>query len=195
MLSVLLMVAGLFLAIRRANRFAAPDTEKEKPQALGRHGSAVETRSGPTSDGRRREAAGRSWRHAEEHIEEGAPEPSGDFPVYLGYLQSDGTNQELRIGLRQETGAEFDVADLEIQVDLMDAGGNLLGPESKPKTDWVMETDEFSESQAPVMRVSSGVRVDRVGLTLRYRREEVERRRYVLAAPASGFSPEQGGEK
>jgi hypothetical protein len=193
-LAVLFMVAGLFLCLWKASRSDSitSDAAVETPSA---HGGRISAESkgaaGPTRPGWKSD--GKSWRHAEEKTEPGEPERSGDFPVYLGYLQSDGTNHELRIGLRQEAGAGLDVADLEIQANLLDAGGNLFGPETKIKSEWIVEHGDFSESKAPAMRVSSSQRVDGVDLILRYKGEEVERRRYVLAAPVPEVSPEQGG--
>ena len=192
-LAILLMVAGIFLAIRKEKRISPAEPAAEKSSVSG-HPSSDANQGGSVSGGRDRKAAVKSWRHAEEKVEPGDSPPSGDFPVYLGYLQSDGTNRELRIGLRQEAGAELDVADLEIQVNLLDAGGNPLRPETEATTEWVLDKDEFSDSRAPSMRVSSRQRVDGVDLTLRYRGEEVERRRYVLAAPDPEPTPEQGGE-
>lgn len=82
---------------------------------------------------------------------------------------------------------------LQIQVNLLDEGGNFFGPEAKIKSEWMVDEGDFSESQAPAMRVSSSQQVHGVDLILRYEGEEVERRRYLLAAPVTEPSPEQGG--
>ena len=194
-LAVLFIVAGLFLGFWKANRpdSFTSDAAAETPSSLQR-GISSECKGEAGSTRRHRKPDGKSWRHAEEKAGPEDSKRSADFPVYLGYLQSDGTNHELRIGLRQEAGAGLDVADLEIQANLLDAGGNLFGPETQIKTEWIVNHGDFSESQAPGMRVSSSQRVDGVDLILRYKGEEVERRRYVLAAPVPELSQEQGGD-
>lgn len=196
LLASVLLVGALLLLCRKAEPGSysrsgtSAATDPEGLPSLGSAGDAGRKRS--------RENSAAIWRHAEEQPGPESAAPPRDFPVYLGYLQSDATNQELRIGLRQEAGASLDVDDLEVQVNLLDAGGNLLGPDTKARMEWIVDEGDFPESQAPSMRVSSQRRIDGVELILRYQGEEVERRRYVLAPvePGAGSparEPEIGG--
>lgn len=128
----------------------------------------------------RRVPRDRTWRHAKElpaTEEEGEPLVS---PVFLGFLQSDPSNTKLRIGLRQEGGEKVDASELVVNVDLLDAQGQKLGVGNEVSTVWQTRDNSFEETPAPVLRVDSREEIAEVSVSLSYKGQRIEQRKYAL---------------
>ncbi|QJE97438.1 hypothetical protein [Luteolibacter luteus] len=121
----------------------------------------------------------RTWRHAKELTQEEAAETVVS-PVFLGYLQSDPSDTKLRIGLRQESGEKVDPSELVVNVDLLDREGKVIPGENEVSAKWETGDKTFEETALPVLRVDSQTAIAGVSVSLSYKGQQIEQRRYSL---------------
>jgi hypothetical protein len=175
-----LMLAGLGLVLLQGPG-GKPDPGLQNGTA-GRESSPRKggTASARTGD-RKREASQKYWVVAKEIPgAEKAPEASGS-PLILSYLKSDPERKTLRVGFRQEKQEEMEPDDYEVQINLLDADGQLLAADNTKSAMWWTDQEDFSNEGTPMFEVKSLNPVSMVELKLSYKGQEVEQRNYEVA--------------
>lgn len=145
--------------------------------ASSRNDATAPARSGD----RKREAAQKYWSVAKEIPgAEKAPEASVS-PLLLSYLKSDPERKTLRVGFRQEKQEEMEPDDYEVQVNLLDADGQLLAADNTKSAMWWTAQEGSSDEEVPMFEVKSLNPVSMVELKLSYKGQAVEQRKYEVA--------------